>query len=52
MKKLISFMRMTIYVYYMESIFESSIAANGESPDLLFEDFMNKWKISERNQSF
>ena len=28
--------------------FESSIAANGDSPDLLFEDFMNKWRISEK----
>jgi hypothetical protein len=31
--------------------FESSITANGESPDLLFEDFMNKWSVYEKNQS-
>lgn len=31
--------------------FESSITANGDSPDLLVEDFINKWKISERNQN-
>ena len=24
--------------------FESSITANGDSPDLLVEDFINKWK--------
>ena len=31
--------------------FESSIAANGESPDLLFENFINQWKASEKNQN-
>ena len=31
--------------------FESSITANGDSPDLLFEDFMNKWEQYEKNQS-
>ena len=31
--------------------FESSITAKGESPDLLFEDFINKWQKSERNQN-
>ena len=31
--------------------FESSITANGQSPDLLFEDFINKWQVSERNQN-
>jgi hypothetical protein len=31
--------------------FESSITANGESPDLLFENFMNQWYTSEKNQS-
>ena len=31
--------------------FESSIAANGDSPDLLFENFMNQWKVSQKNQN-
>ena len=31
--------------------FESSITANGQSPDLLFEDFVNKWQVSEKNQN-
>jgi hypothetical protein len=30
--------------------FESSITANGQSPDLLFEDFIDKWRVSEKNQ--
>ena len=29
--------------------FESSITANGESPDLLVEAFINKWQVSEKN---
>jgi hypothetical protein len=31
--------------------FESSITANGDSPDLLFENFMYQWKMLEKNQS-
>ena len=31
--------------------FESSITANGDSPDLLVEDFINKWKVFEKNQN-
>ena len=31
--------------------FESSIAAKGDSPDLLFENFMNQWKVFEKNQN-
>ncbi|MEP6595055.1 MAG: hypothetical protein ABJA71_03870 [Ginsengibacter sp.] len=29
---------------------ESSITANGDSPDLLFENFMTQWKVSENQE--